>query len=285
MSWIGLQVAFPELKKLRVDWNAIMEVTQRGQFRTEFFCQIKVLELVRFPIDCVDFPSWFLQRFNILESLVVCDASFKEIVRLEEMSSRPNQVFAQLRVLELSKLPELMHLSKESSQACQIFQNLEILRVSECGTLKTLIPMPVSFRCLMTLEVSKCNGLASLMSSSTAKNLVQLTSMTVVECERTEVVVANDENEAENEIVFHKLENLAFHCLPSLTSFYMQNCALMFPSLERVYIDQCPKMELFSRGVINTPKLERVQLTEGDSSGFWKDDLNLTIHNLFVKKV
>jgi hypothetical protein len=137
----------------------------------------------------------------------------------------------------------------------------------------------------MILEVSKCNGLASLMSSSTAKNLVQLTSMSVVECETIEVVVANDENEAENEIVFHKLENLAFHCLPSLTSFYMQNCALMFPSLERVFIDQCPKMELFSRGVINTPKLERVQLTEGDSTGFWKDDLNLTIHNLFVKKV
>uniref|UniRef100_A0A3N7EWF0 Disease resistance protein At4g27190-like leucine-rich repeats domain-containing protein n=1 Tax=Populus trichocarpa TaxID=3694 RepID=A0A3N7EWF0_POPTR len=278
------KVAFPELKKLRVDWNTIMEVTQRGQFRTEFFCRLKVLELVHFPIDCVDFPSWFLQRFNILESLVVCDASFEEIVRLEEMSSRPNQVFAQLRVLELSKLPELMHLSKERSQACQIFQNLEILRVSECGTLKTLIPMSVSFRCLMTLEVSKCNGLASLMSSSTAKNLVQLTSMTVVECETIEVVVANEENEAENEIVFHKLENLAFHCLPSLTSFYMQNCALMFPSLERVFIDQCPKMELFSRGVINTPKLERVQLTEGDSTGFWKDDLNLTIHNLFVKK-
>ncbi|XP_011007552.1 PREDICTED: uncharacterized protein LOC105113187 isoform X2 [Populus euphratica] len=278
------KVAFPELKKLRVDWNAIMEVTQRGQFRTEFFCQIKVLELVHFPIDCVDFPSWFLQRFNILESLVVCDASFKEIVRHEETSSRPNQVFAQLRVLELSKLPELMHLLKESSQACQIFQNLEILRVSECGTLKTLIPMSVSFRCLMTLEVSKCNGLASLMSSSTAKNLVQLTSMSVVECETIEVVVANDKNEAENEIVFQKLENLAFHCLPSLTSFYMQNCALMFPSLERVFIDQCPKMELFSWGVINTPKLERVQLTEGDSTGFWKDDLNLTIHNLFVKK-
>ncbi|KAI5587672.1 hypothetical protein BDE02_05G049700 [Populus trichocarpa] len=278
------KVAFPELKKLRVDWNAIMEVTLRGQFRTEFFCRLKVLELVHFPIDCVDFPSWFLQRFNILESLVVCDASFKEIVRLEEMSSRPNQVFAQLRVLELSKLPELMHLSKESPQACQIFQNLEILRVSECGTLKTLIPMSVSFRCLMILEVSKCNGLASLMSSSTAKNLVQLTSMSVVECETIEVVVANNENEAENEIVFHKLENLAFHCLPSLTSFYMQNCALMFPSLERVFIDQCPKMELFSRGVINTPKLERVQLTEGDSTGFWKDDLNLTIHNLFVKK-
>ncbi|KAL9356388.1 hypothetical protein Peur_049641 [Populus x canadensis] len=278
------KVAFPELKKLRVDWNAIMEVTQRGQFRTEFFCRLKVLELVHFPMDCVDFPSWFLQRFNILESLVVCDASFKEIVRLEEMSSRPNQVFAQLRVLELSKLPELMHLSKESPQACQIFQNLEILRVSECGTLKTLIPISVSFRCLMTLEVSKCNGLASLMSSSTAKNLVQLTSMSVVECETIEVVVANEENEAENEIVFHKLENLAFHCLPCLTSFYMQNCALMFPSLERVFIDQCPKMELFSRGVINTPKLERVQLTEGDSTGFWKDDLNLTIHNLFVKK-
>ncbi|KAF9670002.1 hypothetical protein SADUNF_Sadunf13G0023100 [Salix dunnii] len=192
--FLNCKVAFPNMKRLRMEWNDVMEVIQNGQFRAEYFYSLEGLALTRFPCDYVDFPSHFLQRFINLKELVVRDASFKEIV-LYEGKDVESHIRAQLKILELSKLPKLMHLSKEGSQTCNIFQKLETLRVLECGMLKILIPSTLNFQCLTTLEVSNCHGLINLMTSSTAKYLVHLTSMSVTGCNMIEEIIASKENE------------------------------------------------------------------------------------------
>lgn len=82
-------------------------------------------------------------------------------------------------------------------------------------------------------------------------------------------------------IVFRQLEYLGLDCLPSLTSFYSGNYTLEFPSLEQVLVRQCPKMMIFSQGVLGLPKLNKVQLTEEDDQGCWEGNLNYTMQKLF----
>lgn len=291
LDWSS-QIALPNLKKLRVEWNDTMEVIRHGQFQAEFFSKLQVLELTCFPNDYSAFPSHFLQRFPNLESLLVSNASFEEIVLHEETDGEEKhaRVLEQLRELELSKLPKLMHLSREDSQPCPVFQNLITLKVLECSGLKILVPFSVSFECLMTLEVSKCHRLINLMTSSTAKCLMQLTRLSITECEMIEHIIGKEENDAENEVIFHNLECLRLHCLPSLTSFYFGNCGLMFPSLEKVFVRECAKMEIFSEGITSTPKLKRVLLTEEEKQeeedkGCWEGNLNATIQKLFMEMV
>ncbi|CAK7340773.1 unnamed protein product [Dovyalis caffra] len=95
-------------------------------------------------------------------------------------------------------------------------------------------------------------------------------------------IVASEENEVENEVVFHKLKHIKLYSLPSLTSFYSRNCAFMFPSLKEVLVVECPKMKYFAPGVISTPKLDRVLLTEKDRIGYWEGNLDETIRNIFM---
>ncbi|KAJ6380163.1 hypothetical protein OIU76_016756 [Salix suchowensis] len=110
--FLNCKVGFPNMKKLRMEWNDVVEVIQNGQFRAEYFYNLESLALTRFPCDHVDFPSHFLQGFINLKKLAVRDASFKEIV-LYEGKELESHIRAQLKTLELSKLPKLIYLSKE----------------------------------------------------------------------------------------------------------------------------------------------------------------------------
>jgi hypothetical protein len=44
-------------------------------------------------------------------------------------------------------------------------------------------------------------------------------------------------------------------------------------------------MKFFSEGIISTPELETVLLTEEDDEGYWEEDLNSTVQKLFVEMV
>ncbi|TXG68104.1 hypothetical protein EZV62_009379 [Acer yangbiense] len=72
-----------------------------------------------------------------------------------------------------------------------------------------------------------CNQLLKLIELPTAKSLVQLAKLEV-----------------------------------GLTSFYSRNCSIEFPSLQHVFVVQCPNMKIFSHGVLIMPKLDRVKTGE-----------------------
>lgn len=215
---------------------------------------------------------------------------FEEIFPYEEFLDQEKHVgiLAQLRVLKLGRHPKLTHLWNENAKSCPIFHNLEILGVWECGILKMLVPSSVSFQNLSELEILKCHGLISLVTSSTAKSLVQLKKMSVSECETiTEIVRGDGDGDEGNDqviITFSKLTSLKLDCLPQLSKFCSGGYSLEFPSLEEVIVSQCQEMKIFSDGVFSTPKLKRVQTTKEDE-GHWKDDLNTTIHWLWESKL
>jgi hypothetical protein len=56
-----------------------------------------------------------------------------------------------------------------------------------------------------------------------------------------------------------------------------------FPLLRELLVIDCPIMETFSHGVLNTPKLRKVHVNDEDE-WHWNGDINSTIRKIVVKK-
>lgn len=124
-----------------------------------------------------------------------------------------------------------------------------------------MIDFQVGTPSLMTLRVSYCHNIE-------------------------EIIRHAGEDVKENRIGFNHLKNLELDDLPSLTSFFLGNCTLELPSLERVFVRNCRNMKTFSHGVVCAPKLQKVQVAkkeeEDEWSSCWEGNINSTIQKLFV---
>jgi hypothetical protein len=138
-----------------------------------------------------------------------------------------------------------------------------------------LVPSSVTFSYLTYLEVTHCNGLMNLVTYSTAKSLVNLTTMKIGMCNLLEDIV-NGEDES-NKIEFFSLQSLELISLPRLCRFCSCPCPIKFPLLELVVVKECPQKELFSFGVTNTPNLQNVQIEKNDEENHWHSDLNRSV--------
>ncbi|GAY69368.1 hypothetical protein CUMW_271360 [Citrus unshiu] len=78
------------------------------------------------------------------------------------------------------------------------------------------------------------------------------------------------------------LEWLFLESSGSITSFCSGNYAISFPSLEVLIVENCPKLNTFSAGVLKTPRLRAVQNWKLDED-FWAGDVNTTLQHLNEK--
>ncbi|XP_065852968.1 uncharacterized protein [Euphorbia lathyris] len=279
------KVKFRSLKGLRVDWNNNMKKILAESH--DLFCSLEFVKLKHFPIEYSSFPSRFLERSPNLEKLFVSDASFEELFS-EEVTFNEEESLKKvtpLRGLTLSKLPLLRYLIKDQNVPASLIQHLEALQVLECTKLTILVPSSISFENLLTLKVSKCHGLLSLITSSTARSLSQLARLEITECEMVEEIVASEGDEVEAEISFNQLKHLELHSLPKLTRFCSGNESFNFPSLEQVIVRECLKMEIFVQGELSVPNLESIQTTEDENEWCWDGSLNATIQHLFKQTI
>ncbi|KDO41211.1 hypothetical protein CISIN_1g0488091mg, partial [Citrus sinensis] len=185
--------------------------------------------------------------------------------------------------------PDLKQILKQESSHAN---NLEVLEIYGCDNLINLVPSSTSFQNLTTVAVDFCYGMINILTSSTAKSLVRLKQMKIFHCKMITEIVVDDDEEGDNyaanyEIVFSELKELRLSSLESLTSFCsVNNCAFKFPSLERLVVEDCPNMSIFSGGELSTPNLRKVQLKQWDDEKrwAWKDDLNTTIQYLYQQQ-
>ncbi|KAL2336070.1 hypothetical protein Fmac_010516 [Flemingia macrophylla] len=171
-----------------------------------------------------------------------------------------------------------------------VLRSLELLILIHCNNLIIIAPSSVSLTYLTYLEVKDCNGLKNLMASSTAKSLVQLKTMKVINCWQIKEIVIGEGDQEDNkvtEILFSKLITIELVNLKHLTSFCShKNCIFKFPSLEILIVTECFMMETFSKNLTSAPKLENIFAVEGDGEATWQweHDLNATIQKVFNDK-
>ncbi|KAJ1392582.1 P-loop containing nucleoside triphosphate hydrolase [Sesbania bispinosa] len=250
----------------------------KGNYRRD---NLEELQLCR--LKNTDIPYSFLYSNPNLKSLSLVDCFFEEVVPLRRSPELQNVgVVPKLRSLKLIDLPNLKNIGFERDKVLQRIELL-ILRNSPC--LVNIMPSSVSLIHLTYLEVAKCNGLKTLMSPSTAKSMGQLNTMKVIECESLKEIIGNEKENAD--IVFRQLKALELVSLKSLESFCSsKSCVFVFPSLEKLIVSACPKMENFSEKVKCTPLLQKIHVIhEKEKKRWdWKDDLNATIRHIFKEK-
>ncbi|KAK4834452.1 hypothetical protein QYF36_023114 [Acer negundo] len=276
------KVAFPNLEDLSLEWNCIAKESMNENFSGNS-CKLKDLRLIDASKEAALCPCFFLYKLPNLEKLHVIYGVLEEMFICKGHGCKEKymaEVPSKLNYLSLVRLNDSLNLGEENSLLCKIFQNLTTLEVLSCNELKALVSSTVTFQNLTTLEVSKSGGLINLMAISTAKSLVQLARLKIIECKMIEEIVIHGGDREENPIIFSRLEYLELHCLPRLTSFYTGSHAIEFPSLQQIVVRQCPNMKCFTQGALSTPGLHKLQTKEAEE-GFWEGSLNTTIQKLF----
>ncbi|XP_058000238.1 uncharacterized protein LOC110660410 isoform X2 [Hevea brasiliensis] len=247
---------FPKLEELSLDSKSVMMLLQ-SEFPTEFFSKLKVVGLRSFPNKSCASLFRFLPKLPNLEELGVRDSSLKELFVLKGLGGDQKDTITPSRI--------------------------RALKLNNLGDLINLAPSSATFQNLTTLEVSNCNGLKNMVTSTAAKSMVQLEILTVNSCDMLIEIVGGKHHETTEEIVFTKLKTLKLSDLQSLTSFCLGCYTLKFPSLEQVTVVRCPNLRIFNPGVLSTPKLQSVEVAW--RKFHWERDLNATIEHSYEKAI
>ncbi|XP_028794527.1 uncharacterized protein LOC114750147 [Neltuma alba] len=281
-----LEEVICNLERLAINSEDASMILQ-GKLSEKHFTKLKYLTLTSFEDVNTTFPYWFLQNIS-LDWLRVEYSSFKEIFQ-EEITTDDRKKFkirTRLKALSLNELHDLQHICKEGFQLDPVLEVLETLYVDQCSKLKHLVPSSVTFSQLTYLEVENCNGLIHLITSSTARSLVKLRLMKIMNCNSLEQIVAAEEKEgSEDEIAFSSLQILELECLPMIKRFCSSNCVLNLPLLVNVVVKQCPRMRIFSDGDTSTPMLHGILSKKEDEKMYWEGDINRTVNKMFVDMV
>ncbi|GAU50692.1 hypothetical protein TSUD_410480 [Trifolium subterraneum] len=296
-----VEEVIPNLEKSCKDANIILQ----AQNSSGLFTKMTSLSLSGYKNEDT-FPYWFLQNVRGLKELVIVSSCFKKIFQDEGQIREKTPT--QIKQLTLSALPNLEHICEEVRYGSfetlfpttgpldiqiskqddfpmnhPLLQDLNELWVWDCPSLISLAPSSTSFTNLTSLEVDNCNELNYLMTSSTAKSLIQLTTLKIKNCEKMlDVVKIDDEKADQEDIIFENLEYMKFTSMSSLGSFCYGNQTFIFPSLLRLSVKECPQMEIFSSGVIVAPYLTEIEVGKGTIR--WEGDINTTIQHLFLEK-
>ncbi|KAG8479746.1 hypothetical protein CXB51_029582 [Gossypium anomalum] len=274
-----IKKGYPQLEEVSFSHGDIKMISD-GQFEADLFCNIKFLQISCYFDESIVFLISFLKRFYNLEGLRLGSCNFKDLTSFESGACEDEDMIItipRIKNLRLDEVNNIRHLWLQNSSLDHICSSLERLEVWNCGNLINLGLDLSSFENLTTLDVWKCEKMTELLTSLKAQTSMCLVTMRIRECKMMREVVTSDGDDTSYEIVFRSLKYLELHCLQSLTSFCSGNCTVRFPSMEQVTLSQCPRMKNFYQGVLSTPKLHRVRLTETDFEGRWAGDLNATV--------
>ncbi|KAF8019947.1 hypothetical protein BT93_G0590 [Corymbia citriodora subsp. variegata] len=169
---------------------------------------------------------------------------------------------------------------REYSQVA--FPRLETLFINGMDSIETIWDNQVaanSFPKLNELNVSRCDGLSSMISPKIAGNLVALTKLRVSNCRMLTEVISDEGSEEGHVVAFSRLKCMELRGLRRLRCFSSSGYTLTFPLLEDFTVSGCPNVKFFSEGRIEASKLKSVKVST--KAWFWKEDLNITIQNLF----
>ncbi|XP_044482300.1 uncharacterized protein LOC123208802 isoform X2 [Mangifera indica] len=235
------------------------------------FPQVTKVKLQYLPKFTDFYPGIHTLEWPKLRELEIAHSS-----KCKMLTSKPiflcfdQKINHDLQILKLQNGQEYIHWSQ--------FKELKFYSYES-----THIPLwPLQrFENLICLFVDRCKFF-NLTTPSIATSLVQLRELKISNCE-TLVEILEIEEDATIEIVFENLSKLSFDSIESLVCFCSRNYTFNFPSLEELNITNCYNMMTFCKGILSTPKLQKInyEKMEVENEG---NDLNKTIQGLYKKK-
>ncbi|GKV49704.1 hypothetical protein SLEP1_g56439 [Rubroshorea leprosula] len=254
----------PQLEKLSLSKDDI-DMIRESRFKRDFFFSIKVLRISHYiGGESAIFPIGFLRKFYDLEKLVLTKCSLEELfpshgqgeVEEEEQKHFDTQ-FSRIKTLKLEFITNLKHVW--SGDSSNVLSNLETLKVVRGDDLISLWTSTTSFKNLTTLFVAGCHKMENLVSVATVQSLVNVKSMTVRYCYKLTEIVGSQGDLTQDPIIFSSLRYLKLEALIRLACFCSGNFIFDFPNLGQLIVEQCPKLEIFSKRVPKTPRLLQVE--------------------------
>ncbi|CAK7323939.1 unnamed protein product [Dovyalis caffra] len=161
--------------------------------------------------------------------------------------------FPQLRKLELHRSGSNLKFFGSNNFAVKLpsLQHLQIEGHNQLGNLLAKL-LGLMLKNLTTLEVIKCKGLRHILPSSMIASLLQLKVLKISRCEELKEIIAMDNeggmgqnslgNEHLKRLCFPNPLELSLQGLPSLVYFCTATYDFIFPSLEMLKVEKCPKM-------------------------------------------
>ncbi|KAH1084304.1 hypothetical protein J1N35_024065 [Gossypium stocksii] len=223
------KVAFPNLEKITITHLRYAKRIWHNKLHTNSFSMLRELTIKECDELLNIFPPFLLWVFQRLEKLIVTDcASLKEVFQLQVQEleiDETNVVYAQLREVNLIRLPKLKNVWTKYRKGNISFENLRQVCIRECWSLKTLFPLSI------------------------AKDLQQLERLTIEKCGLEEIVLKNVEGSDEQEIwfAFNQLSILMLWNLPYLTCFYPGMHRTTWPALKKLRIYKCGRIKIFGQ--------------------------------------
>ncbi|KAL3729825.1 hypothetical protein ACJRO7_026898, partial [Eucalyptus globulus] len=250
----GNSVARSPLKELKLDDLSMLDyVWDKELYRHIKFQCLRSVTLWR----CARLTSLFLTSIA------------RDLIQLEELKIN------QCGIVELIEKDGLSELSI----------NVEAIE-GPSHELKVASSFPSYFQHMKTLDVSFCDGLSNMFTSTIVENLVGLTKLRISKCEILTEVISDEGGKEGHVVTFNQLKYMELDGLTRLRCFSSNGYTLMFPLLEDIIVNRCPQMKFFHKGQIELPKLKgvKVGLNEGYKATkyqyFWKENLNTTIQNM-----
>ncbi|OMO87990.1 Disease resistance protein [Corchorus capsularis] len=155
-------------------------------------------------------------------------------------------LFEEVELLELNSIVNCQSLvdARNYQHVSVTSSKLSVLKIKNMDCFRGLCngPPPDGFlKKLVILEITKCGSLKSVFPPSVAKNLVQLKSVEIADCDILEQVF--EEMEGANDEVLQKLETLEIRGCGNLKSLFPPPVAKNLVQLRSVTISTCDVLE------------------------------------------
>ncbi|XP_061370921.1 putative disease resistance protein At4g19050 [Gastrolobium bilobum] len=246
---------FPKLESLHLyDLNNMGEICS-CDLSTPSFEKLKVIKINM----CDHLKNVFLlsvvRLLTILETIEVSQCkSLKEIVHASSPSEIEFPKFPELRSLTLKSLSELIgFFSRGETKKILFHEKVEVSKLERMELSSIQIDLIWSvkyslssnFQNLLHLDVNCCCNLEYLLSFPMAKNLKNLQSLFVSECEKMQHIFHKGQDfDAKMEgSIFPNLKNIKLSSMKSLSKIWAKVPLYSFGKLDTLIIEECDKLD------------------------------------------
>ncbi|TYI57723.1 hypothetical protein E1A91_D11G301400v1 [Gossypium mustelinum] len=201
-----------DLEELSLNSKHI-SVIRNHPFQVGIFSRIKVLQVLGYHDKPVVFLFNLLEKFNNLKKLelIHCDFKGNFIDEGDESEKKTER--------ETVSLLNTGYIGEQNSQLPHVVLNLEALEFRRCDGSISLGLYLSSFQNLITLDLWQCKATA-LITSSVARNLVQLIKMRIRDCIMVREIVAKEKDDAKDLVRYYEQEHLKLHEFPELEEIW-----------------------------------------------------------------